>query len=122
MTSHDEASSALATMTLGGHKQKGSFRRGDNEKNKKLTCHYCKKVGHIAKYCFSKKKVRENKYRDNKKPDDKKDSSNLNAFVLTNEPNILLTNNEKNIFLELNDKEVWLLDSAASQHVSCRRD
>lgn len=37
MTSRDETSSVLETMTLDGNKQKGSFNRKDSEKKKQLT-------------------------------------------------------------------------------------
>lgn len=72
-----------------------------NEKNKSFTCYNCRKVGHLARDCRSKKDGIHKKY-------DTKQKKDYDAFLM-------FLNN-----VEIEDS--WILDSGCTHHVCKQRD
>ncbi|XP_018310439.1 uncharacterized protein [Mycetomoellerius zeteki] len=131
MTSTDEISSALAATTISTEGKRGRHHRrnGEEPHKKKIVCCFCSKTGHLAKYCFAKKKAL--KTRDNNKTNGSKcdDSANFAAFIACQATNGSNTENPSHTadpnlaaFLKLDEKHIGLLDSGASRHLCCRRE
>ncbi|KYN14489.1 Copia protein [Trachymyrmex cornetzi] len=99
MTSTDEISNALATTTLSTESKQGHHHRRFSKDTckKKIVCSFCSKTGHLAKYCFAKKRALKERHNDKTTESKRDDSANLTA-------------------------DVWLLDSGASRHLCCRRE
>lgn len=87
MTSMDELSTALAASTISTEEKRDyrSSRNGDVTRKKKIVCNFRHKTGHVAKYCFARKRMQKAKNKNNnssKKSDSRQiDSVNFTAFV-----------------------------------------
>jgi len=129
MTSMDEMSNALATTSISTNRKQNQRQPRNQPHNndsttykKKIACNFCHKTGHIAKYCFARKKTSKvtDKNKDNKSDDSKHDDlTNSTAFVVQDDK---IIDREIAIFSELNEKRVWLLDSGASRHLCCQKE
>lgn len=140
MTSMDEVSSALATSSISKEKKR-SRRPCDNRRTnttylrvrKRLFVTFVKKTGHIAKYCFARKRASKasEKNDDSKDKSDSKcnESANPTAFVVydaakevRNKASAREINSQITVISELDEKYIWLLDSGASRHLCCQKD
>ena len=128
MTSADDADKAFAAMSI-SKKGNGNHHRDDKkEREKSLTCNFCKRQGHIARYCYARKRAqKKDKSLDgnsNARPNGD-EPANFTAFIVSKNSNgIDLVNanivdtQTHEFFRELNEKDCWLLDSGASRHMS----
>jgi len=129
MTSMDETSNALATTSISTNRKRNQRQPRSKPHNndsttykKKIVCNFCHKTGHIAKYCFARKKASKitDKNKDNKSDDSKHDgSTNSTAFVVHDDKTI---DKEVAIFSELDERHVCVLDSGASRHLCCQKE
>ena len=122
MSSTDNLNSALATMSVSNDRKKADHQQGStpDQRNTNKTCRYCKKTGHIEKYCYSKKRDKRdtNKSSKNYKQDSPNESPrNMSAFVVSS-PN---SSRSLEWFHETDETNVWLL-SGASRYISCKGD
>ena len=82
-----------------------------------VTCYYCGKPSHFARYCY-KKKLDESKHNNRKHVGHfveekivKPDFQNLRLFI-----------SEATLSSETYDSNAWFIDSGASIHMSCNKD
>lgn len=136
MTSMDEVSSALATSSIStdGKRSHRQPRNSDPAAHKKKTsCSFCKKTGHISKFCFARKRAlkTDDKNDKSKKENDSKhdNSANFSAFVvddtakkMNNKFLARTISQNATAVSEINEEHIWLLDSGASRHLCCQKE
>jgi len=82
MNAMDEASSALAAVTLKHNQEKKKLSENKTKRYKKeIICFYCQKRDHIAKECRKKRKD-SNSQNDNEKNKRKNGESDSSAFII----------------------------------------
>uniref|UniRef100_A0ABD2XH93 CCHC-type domain-containing protein n=1 Tax=Trichogramma kaykai TaxID=54128 RepID=A0ABD2XH93_9HYME len=118
MSADDDIPRAFAATTID---TKNNGRKQPGDKKKSLVCNYCKKPGHIARYCFLKKRDKKSQKKENESSGD--DFSRTTAFVMS-QPSDNFKNNSSELesFHTSDTKNIWFLDSSASRHICCRRD
>lgn len=94
-------------------KNKSKFKRPSSENNKKITCNYCKKPGHIVKDCRKLKAKKDSE--ETTKPDDKNDRKSTNS-------GIALSAQETAFFVAFDESDMWIADSGASCHMTFRKE
>jgi len=116
LTQEDDVAAAFATLNVkkkntNSHASKNnkSTDQGKLTGKKDITCFYCKKVEHIKRDCF---KWKENSKR---KKDNQEDGSEDNS------KNVALSAELKNISVS-GYESAWLADSAASKHMTSKKD
>ncbi len=82
-----------------------------------LTCHYCKKKGHIQPDCCKKKKEDGKKKKEESSADNGKKAVNTHVLVETT-ASIEEVNDELKVNLYSIVKERWMMDSGATHHMS----
>jgi len=92
---------------------KSSVGENNLDMKKNVVCYFCKKRGHISRYCLKRK----NASRSNISPENPnvENSVDVSAFIVT----------EAKIIADLLDRDVkniWFLDSGASKHMTFRRE
>lgn len=98
----DATTSALAAISIKHNADKTNNKQQQDRKKKNFECYFCKKPGHIARYCRKKLK--------GEKPYAKTENqTDQFAMLVQEEPTDDL-------------KDVWLADSGASKHITYRRD
>ena len=126
MTIMDSVDTALAATTI--FKQQGNDHRhtGNNANSKKnLICNFCKRPGHIARFCFSKKRSKnknKNRNNDNKTPTSQDNRANFSAFVVSENYNGSAIIDANFLESKIAEEDSWILDSGASRHISCHRE
>ncbi|CAH9088439.1 unnamed protein product [Cuscuta epithymum] len=100
-----------------GHNNSRSRSKSSDGKNAN-TCHYCKKPGHIKKYCFRMKREQRKKNDSQKEGDDK----NTTAIASKSDDDVtLICAASECHHVDSSDSE-WLVDTGASYHCVPRRD
>ncbi|CAB0042939.1 unnamed protein product [Trichogramma brassicae] len=118
MSADDDIPRAFAATTIDA---KNNGRKQPGDKKKSLVCNYCKKKpGHIARYCYAKKRANKSQKKENESSGD---NSRTTAFVMS-QPSDNFKNNSSELesFHTSDVKSIWFLDSGASRHLCCRRD
>ncbi|CAB0030734.1 unnamed protein product [Trichogramma brassicae] len=117
MSADDDIPRAFAATTIDA---KNNGRKQPGDKKKSLVCNYCKKPGHIARYCYAKKRANKSQKKENESSGD---NSRTTAFVMS-QPSDNFKNNSSELesFHTSDVKSIWFLDSGASRHLCCRRD
>lgn len=137
MTTMDNVESALATFNLTREKSDGQqCNNGNNvnQRKKAITCNFCKKAGHIARFCYAKKRSKSSNPKASHNGQNQNlpnsGSANFSAFVVSENgssstvesANLAEKPNKHDWLCELDDRYCWILDSGASRHISCRRE
>lgn len=119
------ATTSISSTPSGGQRQSSGDKNTRNKKDR--FCNFCKKPGHLAKSCFTKKGARNtNKSVENNSVLPNPDSAQSSAFVVSKKPqaadvNISVPSYNSDQSSVNDASEHRLLDSAASQHISYRR-
>jgi hypothetical protein len=93
-------------------------KRSKSREKETRTCHYCKKSGHLKKYCYSWKRDRGKMQNSQKKGDDR----NTAAAVSKSDDEVtLICATSECHHVESSDTE-WLVDTGASYHCVPRRE
>ena len=107
------------------NRHKGNFRtrhRGmshsDSNANRDVVCHYCGKLGHIARDCFKKiNNDSNNIYKKHNGNYVRKDTPDVTGFMY-----LRLFISKHALFAETDDENACFIDSGASTHMSRNRD
>jgi len=112
MTATDEASDALAAMSLKMNKtqQRTRERKPQHSKRDSVECYYCHKSGHYIKNCRKKKRDEDRGTRDERRNSESNIRGGFSAEATETD------------FRKLAAKNVWLFDSGASKHMTFRSD
>lgn len=103
LTKEDDATtSALAAISTKKNADKTKNKQQQDRKKKYFECYFCKKPGHIARYC--RQRMKGEKFQGKTE-----NQSGHFAMLVQEEPTDGL-------------KDVWLADSGASKHITYRRD
>jgi len=123
MTATDEASDALAAMSLKVNKTQQSTRekRLQHSRTDSVECYYCHKPGHYAKNCRKKKRDEDRGTRD-KDRDNQDDRRRERRNSESNTPGVFSAEAAETDFRRLVAKDMWLLDSGVSKHMTFRSD
>ncbi|KAL7288350.1 hypothetical protein TKK_0017683 [Trichogramma kaykai] len=130
LSNSDDTCHALASMTIsnGKNQEKTQGNSGNNHNSKKrVKCNFCKKPGHLEKYCFAKKRQNRNANKNSRENADSQNSnvhensSNYSAFVAHNNSTQFVPRDIKK-YVSSDETEHWLLDSGASRHMCHRKD
>ena len=131
MTTMDSVDSALAAVTISKQRNNDHRYKGNNaeQRKKAITCNFCKKPGHIARFCFAKKRSKtanENLSNNGNNQSSHENSANVSAFIVSGNCNdnvvVLEASNKENCLRVADEEDFWMLDSGASRHISCRRE
>ncbi|CAB0037468.1 unnamed protein product [Trichogramma brassicae] len=127
----DDVNRALASMSLPNdrkqEKPRSSSSNHQNGNKKRVICNFCKKPGHLAKYCYAKKRQNKNTNKntrgDGETPNSSESTPNYSAFIAldsaTSSCALASRDHSKHVCSE---KDRWFLDSGASQHISHCKD
>ena len=88
MTIMDSVDSALTAVTISKQQNNDHRSKGNNaeQRKKTITCNFCKKSGHIARFCFSKKRSKNANKNLNNNGNyqlSHENSANLSAFIVS---------------------------------------
>ena len=116
-------SHALVVENRGRGKSRGPKGRGNSKERSKsndgrITCHYCKKPGHIKKYCFHLKKEQRKKNDSQKEGDDKNNAATTSKS--DDEVTLICATSECH-HVDSSDTE-WLVDTGALYHCVPKRE
>lgn len=121
----EEATSALAAVSVGGSKKKNGKGKGDTKALSKFTCYACGKPGYLALNCKTKKKIKKSESKQ-----EKEQEKTVDAFVVTegacqgrrSSSGEDQVNALREVMLNRNTCDAWLMDSGASRHICFRRE
>lgn len=143
LSEDDNSESAFAASTGKEKPARNSGNKGEQSqhgRSSRVECFYCKKSGHIIRYC--RKRLRDEK---NNAGDKDKGKPKTWAFVaesaasVDSAPNVKITKSENRVsrdatvgklptdgqvefLLNKDTTDIWLTDSGASRHITFRRD
>uniref|UniRef100_A0ABD2W2W9 CCHC-type domain-containing protein n=1 Tax=Trichogramma kaykai TaxID=54128 RepID=A0ABD2W2W9_9HYME len=78
LNNSEDVNRALASMSISNETSKEKVQHTDGNKNhngnkKRVTCNFCKKPGHLGKYCFAKKRQSRNAEKNSKELNNKRE-------------------------------------------------